>query len=296
MQPVMVVGSGFMGAGIAQACAQSGYRVHLHDAAPAALERAVAAIRWSLEKFDAKGLLREPAAQVLARIAPAADFEAAAACGWIIEAVYEDEALKKELFRELDGRMSPEALLATNTSSIPVTRLAEAVSRPERVLGLHFFGPVPFMGLVEVVRGEKTSDEAFEAGAAFVRSLGKKPVLVRRDIPGFVMNRIFSAAFRECCEIVAAGIASVPDIDEGMRLAYGWNIGPFEIADNAGLDTFLRVGRSMESLGAGHLAERTGLIARRVAAGRLGRKAGRGFYRYDEKGRKLPGGGDDDGI
>lgn len=296
MQPVLVVGAGFMGAGIAQACAQAGYRVHLHDVDPAARERALGAIRWSLDKFAAKGLLAEPPERIHARIAPAADLEAAAGCGWVIEAVTEEEALKRELFRELDRRCPPSVLLATNTSSIPVTRLAAVVSRPERLLGLHFFGPVPFMGLVEVVRGEKTSEGVFEAGAAFVRSLGKKPVLVRRDIPGFVMNRIFSAAFRECCELVSAGVASVADIDEGMRLAYGWNVGPFEIADNAGLDTFLRVGRSMQALGAGHLAETTGLVERLVRAGRLGRKTGRGFYRYDDAGRRLPGEGDDDGV
>jgi 3-hydroxybutyryl-CoA dehydrogenase len=289
MQQVLVVGSGFMGAGIAQVCAQAGYRVFLTDSDRAALERALGAIRWSLDKFGSKGLLTEDPGAVMLRIAGEPDLAKARACQWVIEAVWEDEALKKELFKELDGLAPPEAVLATNTSSIPVTRLAGATANPARVLGLHFFGPVPFMGLVEVVQGEHTSAAVFTRGVEFIRSLGKKPVKVQKDIPGFVMNRIFSAAFRECCELVAGGIASVEDIDEGMRLAYGWNIGPFEIADNAGLDTFLRVGRSLEALGADHLTEQSGLIERMVGAGRLGRKAGRGFYRYDEKGRKLPG-------
>jgi 3-hydroxybutyryl-CoA dehydrogenase len=296
MEQVMVVGSGFMGAGIAQVCAQAGYRVFLTDAERARLEKALEAIRWSLEKFAVKGLLKEDPRRIGERISGEAGVEKAGACGWVIEAVYEDEALKKDLFRQLDGLAPPEAVIATNTSSIPVTRLARATGTPSRVLGLHFFGPVPFMGLVEVVKGEETSAEVFDRGVAFVRSLGKKPVKVLRDIPGFVMNRIFSAAFRECCELVAGGVAEVEDIDEGMRLAYGWNIGPFEIADNAGLDTFLRVGRSLEALGAGGLAERSGLIARHVNAGRLGRKSGHGFYRYDENGRRIPGTGGKDAV
>ena len=225
---------------------------------------------------------------MFARIEAVPGIDKAAECGWVVEAVFEDEALKRRLFEQLDRLAAPQAILATNTSSIPITRLAESTRSPGRVLGLHFFGPVPFMGLVEVVKGEHTSEEVFAAGVAFVRSIGKKPVAVRRDIPGFVMNRIFSAAFRECCELVTEGIATVADIDEGMRLAYGWNIGPFEIADNAGLDTFLRVGRSLQALGAGHIADQGGLVEALVKDGRLGRKTGQGFYRYDEKGRKLP--------
>jgi 3-hydroxyacyl-CoA dehydrogenase len=288
MEQVLVVGAGFMGAGIAQVCAQAGYRVHLADEDGPALTRALEAVRWSLEKLASKEVLTQDPAAVFGRIAAATGVEAASECAWVVEAVYEDETLKRGLFERLDRLAGPQAVLATNTSSIPVTRLAEATRHPERVLGLHFFGPVPFMGLVEVVKGERTSEEVFERGVAFVRSIGKKPVAVRRDIPGFVMNRIFSAAFRECCDLVADGIATVADIDEGMRLAYGWNIGPFEIADNAGLDTFLRVGRSLQALGAGHIADRAGLIEKLVTEGRLGRKTGEGFYRYDEKGRKLP--------
>jgi 3-hydroxybutyryl-CoA dehydrogenase len=296
MQEVLIVGSGFMGAGIAQVCAQAGYRVYLTDAARASLDKALGAIRWSLDKLASKGLLKEAPDLVMQRITGEPDVEKARDCEWVIEAVYEDEALKKRLFKDLDALAPPATILATNTSSIPVTRLARATRNPSRVLGLHFFGPVPFMGLVEVVKGELTSAEVFGRGVEFVRSLGKKPVKVQRDIPGFVMNRIFSAAFRECCDLVSEGIAEIEEIDEGMRLAYGWNIGPFEIADNAGLDTFLRVGRSLEALGAVHLAERSGLVESRVKAGRLGRKSGRGFYRYDENGRKIPGTGGKDAV
>jgi 3-hydroxybutyryl-CoA dehydrogenase len=207
---------------------------------------------------------------------------------WVIEAAFEAEELKLGIFKELDRISKPETPLATNTSSIPITRLAKNTKRPERVLGLHFFGPVPLMELVEVVKGEKTAPEIFERGVAFVQSLGKTPVRVQRDIPGFVMNRIFSAAFREAVDLVDQGIVSPEDVDVGMRLGYGWNAGPFEIADNAGLDTFLRVGQSMRNLGVEHLAPSSKLIERMVTEGRLGRKAGKGFYRYSPEGKRLP--------
>jgi 3-hydroxybutyryl-CoA dehydrogenase len=288
MEKVLVVGAGFMGSGIAQVSAQAGYQVHLMDIQTDIMERALRDIRWSVEKLTAKGFLKEPSQKVLARISPENDLSSASEVDWVIEAAFEAEELKRGIFQELDRISRPETPLATNTSSIPITRLAENTGRPERVLGLHFFGPVPLMELVEVVRGEKTSQEIFEQGVAFVQSLGKTPVRVQRDIPGFVMNRIFSAAFREAVDLVDQEIVSPEDVDVGMRLGYGWNVGPFEIADNAGLDTCARVGQTMRALGAGHLAPSSNLIDRMVAEGRLGRKAGRGFYRYSPEGKRLP--------
>jgi 3-hydroxybutyryl-CoA dehydrogenase len=290
MTTVLVIGAGFMGAGIAQVCAQNGYRVNLMDVDQGALEKAVGGINWSLEKFYSKGFLKEAPEACLARITTATDLNAATQADWVIEAAFEEEDLKIEIFKKLD-RLAPSHIpLATNTSSIPISRLAEITRTPRRVLGLHFFGPVPFMGLVEVVKGTKTSDEIFNQGVEFVKSLGKTPVKVHKDIPGFVMNRIFGAAFRECVELVADGIASPEDIDVGMRLGYGWNIGPFEIADNAGLDTFARVGESMLALGEDHLVARPDLIKKMVADGRLGKKVGKGFYRYSKDGKKVPWG------
>ena len=288
MAKVLVVGAGFMGSGIAQVSAQAGYQVHLMDIQPAITDQALENIRWSLDKLEVKGLVKESSRQVLARLSPEKDLSCAAEVDWIIEAAFEEEKLKCDIFRELDRVAKPETPLATSTSSIPITRLAENTRRPERVLGLHFFGPVPLMRLVEVVKGERTSPEFFELGVAFVQSLGKTPVRVQRDIPGFVMNRIFSAAFREAVDLVDQGIVSLEDVDIGMRLGYGWNAGPFEIADNAGLDTIARVGRSMKALGVEHLAFTSDLIERMVAEGRLGRKVGKGFYLYSPEGKRLP--------
>jgi 3-hydroxybutyryl-CoA dehydrogenase len=285
---VLVIGAGFMGAGIAQVCAQSGYRVHLNDVKSEALEKAEKGMQWSVEKLSEKGFLQEAPDKILSRLSYETDLSSAAEADWIIEAVLEIEALKIDLFKALEEIAPPETPLATNTSSIPITRIASHLNRPERMLGLHFFGPVPFMGLVEVVKGEQTDDNVFEAGVDFINSLGKTPVRVKRDIPGFVMNRIFSAAFNEAVDLVADGIVSPQDVDAGMRLGYGWNVGPFEIADNAGLDTFVLVGQSMMELGEEKLVGKSDLLLRMIEQGRLGKKVGKGFYRYTEDGKRVP--------
>ena len=288
MEQVLVVGAGFMGSGIAQVCAQAGYRVHLMDVKREALDKAISEIQWSVEKLSTKGIIKESPQTVLERITTVEDLKSAKDVNWVIEAALEVEDLKHEIFQELDRLVPVETPLATTTSSIPITRIAQAAKHPERVLGLHFFGPVPMMDVVEVVKGEKTSLEVFEGGVAFVQSLGKTPVRVQRDIPCFVMNRIFSAAFKEAVDLVAQGVVSPEDIDVGMRLGYGWNAGPFEIADNAGLDTCVLVGRSMKALGEESLVSDSGLIERMVEEGRLGRKVGKGFYQYTPEGKRLP--------
>ncbi len=287
-QRVLVVGAGFMGAGIAQVCAARGLRVNLYDVDQPALDRARAGVAASLQKLDAKGLLPEPPQSVQARISFGLDLTPAAKADWIIEAALENLDLKLKLFAELDRLARPETVLASNTSSIPISQLAAATQHPERVLGLHFFGPVPLMGLVEVVKGQATAPEIFARSVELVRFLGKTPVKVARDIPGFVMNRVFSAAFREAVELVADGVVSPEDLDAGMRLGYGWAAGPFEIADNAGLDTCVLINRFLASMGEEHLATRSDLVERLVAQGRVGRKAGQGFYRYSPDGKRQP--------
>ncbi|HEX75230.1 MAG TPA: 3-hydroxyacyl-CoA dehydrogenase family protein [Dehalococcoidia bacterium] len=288
MGSVLVIGAGFMGAGIGQVCAQAGYRVHLMDIKATALDKALSDIRWSLEKLGNKGLLKDPPQTILGRITPEQELNSAAKVEWVIEAALEIEDLKLKIFQELDSLASPETPLATNTSTIPITRIARATQHPERVIGLHFFGPVPLLSLVEVIKGKKTSPELFERGVAFVQSLGKTPVQVQKDIPGFVMNRIFCAALREAVDLIAKGVATPEDVDTGMRLGYGWNAGPFEITDNAGLDTWALVGQSMKALGEEDLVFRSDLIERMVKEGRLGRKVGKGFYQYTPEGKRLP--------
>lgn len=275
-----------MGSGIAQVCAQAGYRVTLMDTRSQARDKAVLGISSSIERLSKKGILQESPQELMARITAKTDLSDAHTAAWIIESVFEDEGLKRELFQELDRVSLPQTPLATNTSSVPISRLADSLNHPERVLGLHFFGPVPLMRLVEVVKGTQTSEDVFEQGVAFVASLGKTPVRVSRDVPGFVMNRVFCAAFREALDLVARGVATPEDVDAGMRLGYGWNAGPFEIADNAGLDTILLIAKSLKALGAHDLAPNPELIARMVAEGRLGRKSGAGFYRYGPDGKK----------
>jgi 3-hydroxyacyl-CoA dehydrogenase len=288
MKRVLVVGAGFMGTGIAQVCAQSGYRVHLMDVKEEALVRAMKEIRWSVTKLSDKGILEEGPDAVLQRITRESDLEIASRADWVIESALEIVALKEEIFGALDRLAGPDTPLATNTSSIPITRIARATRRPERVLGIHFFGPVPLMGGVEVIKGEKTAPEVMEKGVSFVRSLGKRPIRVERDIPGFVINRIFSAAFREAVDLVAKGLVSPEDVDAGMKLGYNWNAGPFEIADNAGLDTFVLIGESMRALGETQLVSDAGLIEQMVRDGRRGRKAGKGFYTYTADGKRVP--------
>jgi len=288
MENVLVIGAGFMGTGIAQVAAQNGYRVYLQDSYAGAVDKALANIRWSTGKLESKGRLKETAKAVQERISATKDLAVASKCQWVIEAVYEDEKLKKGLFQELEKICPSETILASNTSSIRITRLASDAQHPERMVGLHFFGPVPLMLLVEVIKGEKTSAAVFQKSVDFILSLNKYPVKVMKDIPGFIMNRITGTAFREALSLVEQGIATVQDVDTGMKYGYGWTLGPFEMADYAGLDIYQRVGQAFKAMGIEAYAPTSTLIDKMVQAGRLGKKAGKGFYDYMPYGAKTP--------
>ncbi|MFA5079238.1 MAG: 3-hydroxyacyl-CoA dehydrogenase family protein [Dehalococcoidia bacterium] len=288
MDNVLVIGAGFMGGGIAQVAAQAGYTVFLQDVSPESIARSLAQIKWSTEKLASKGRIKDSAQVVQDRIKAVGDLAMAPRCQWVIEAVFEDEKMKQEMFKELDAACPTDTILASNTSSIPITRLASLTKHPERVVGLHFFGPVPMMRLVEVIKGNKTSDAVFNKSVDFIASLGQYPVKVRKDIPGFIMNRVGGVAFREALSLVENGVATVEDVDRGMRFGYGWNIGPFEIADNAGIDTYVRVGKSFAALGAADIASISPVMEKMLKAGRLGRKVGKGFYDYAPDGTMTP--------
>ena len=283
IQSVTVVGSGLMGSGIAQVCAQAGIRVHLYDVAEEAVARAMKNIAWSVGKFVEKGTLSEDKDTVLGRIAPIPDLSAGADVDLVIEAVFEKLAVKQEIFGKIEQLCPARTLFASNTSAIPITELAAGTGRPERFLGLHFFSPVPMMMAVEVIKGMQTADETAQTGKAFVQQIGKTPIMVNRDVAGFVINRINFPSTIEAMRLVEEGVATVEDIDKGLRLASGRKMGIFETGDMVGLD--ITYGALMA------MYNETGdprwypplLLRRKVKAGHLGRKTGKGWYDYTSK-------------
>ena len=271
---VLVVGAGQMGAGIAQVVAASGRRVSLHDAAPGAVERGLTGIRRSLEKLAEKGGAQPD--EVLARISAVDELVPAEL---MLEAVVEDAAVKEELFRRADGLLPPEAILASNTSSIPITSLAAVTGRPERVIGMHFFNPVPVLKLVEVIRAVQTSDETAAAIVALAEDLGKVPAEAN-DFPGFVSNRILMPFLNEAAYALMEGVAAAEAIDTIAKLGFAHPLGPLALADLIGLDTCVAIMEVLhDGLGDPKYAP-CPLLRQYVAAGRLGRKSGRGFYEY----------------
>ncbi|MEP6762064.1 MAG: 3-hydroxyacyl-CoA dehydrogenase family protein, partial [Sporichthyaceae bacterium] len=234
---VAVIGSGLMGAGIAQVAATAGHHVVLRDVTDEALERGLAGIRTSLDRFAAKGKLStEAAAAALERITTTVDLEPVADADIVVEAVFEQIEVKHELFRELDRICRDGAVLATNTSAIPVTQIAAVTQRPESVVGTHFFSPVPMMGLCELVRGYKTSDATLAAARDFAESVGKTCVVVNRDVAGFVTTRLICALAMEAVRLVESGVATAEDIDTACRLGFGHAMGPLATTDLTGVD------------------------------------------------------------
>ena len=280
-QSVAVVGAGLMGSGIAQVAAVAGHQVVLRDVTPEAVARGLEAIEKSLARFVAKETIAAADAEAtLARITTTTDLAAVAGADVVVEAVYESLEVKTAVFAELDDIVKDGAVLATNTSAIPVTRIAAATTRPESVVGTHFFSPVPMMKLCEVVRGYRTSQRTMDVATGFVRGLGKTVVVVTRDVAGFVANRMLLALTVEAVTLLETGVSSAEDIDTACRDGFGHRMGPLQTADLAGLDVTLAAVDNINTDTQDPKFAAPGLLRRMVAAGDLGRKTGRGFYPY----------------
>ena len=286
IEKAFIVGSGLMGSGIAQVCAQAGIEVFLYDIDPEALNKALKSIEWSVRKFVEKGKVKEDRATIMDRIRTVTSFSKAETVDLTIEAVFERLDLKQEIFKKIGEVSGAEALIASNTSAIPITELAAVTDRPERVLGLHFFSPVPMMQAIEVIKGITTTDETARKGREFVLQIGKEPIMVNRDVAGFVINRINFPSTIEAMNLVEQGIATMEDIDKGLRLALGRKMGIFETGDMVGLDvTFGAMTAIYKETGDPRWYPPM-ILRRKVKAGHLGRKTGRGWYEYNEDGTR----------
>ncbi|MCM3442944.1 3-hydroxybutyryl-CoA dehydrogenase [Metabacillus halosaccharovorans] len=280
IQKIMVIGAGQMGSGIAQVCAMAGYEVILHDLNEKIVHKGISSIKKQLQKqVEKEKLTNSEKEEIIQRLNVSSTLDHVKKADLIIEAIIEKMEVKTSLFEELDQLASEKTILATNTSSLPITEIAAATTRPERVIGMHFMNPVPVMKLVEIIRGLATSDEVYEQIEAVTRKLNKTPVEVQ-DFPGFVSNRILMPMINEAIFTVYEGVAEPEAVDEVMKLGMNHPMGPLTLADFIGLDTCLYI---METLHEGFGDDKyrpCPLLRKYVKAGWLGRKSGRGFYQY----------------
>ncbi len=278
---LVVIGAGLMGSGIAQVAAASGWHVTLRDVSGAALGRAVSGIDTSLAKFVDKGKVSaDERDAALARISTTTELDAAADADVVVEAVFEKLDVKHEVFTALDGICKADTVLATNTSAIPITKIAAATSRPEMVVGTHFFSPVPLMGLCELVRGHQTSDETLRRARDFAEGVGKTCIVVNRDVAGFVTTRLITALAMEAIKLYESGVASADDIDTACRLGFGHAMGPLATTDLTGVDILRNATLNIYAESADEKFYPPELMSRMVDAGQLGRKSGCGFFDY----------------
>ncbi|MER6100308.1 3-hydroxyacyl-CoA dehydrogenase family protein [Streptomyces sp. NPDC001728] len=276
-----VIGAGLMGSGIAQVSAQAGWDVVLRDVTDAALTRGTDGIKASYDRFVAKGRMDAGDAEAaLGRITATTDLEAVSDADVIVEAVFENLDVKHEIFRSLDKIAKDGAVLASNTSAIPITKIAAVTERPEAVVGVHFFSPVPMMQLVELVRGYKTSDETLATARAFAESVGKTCIVVNRDVAGFVTTRLISALVVEAAKLHESGVATAEDIDIACKLGFGHAMGPLATADLTGIDILVNAANNIYTESQDEKFAPPELMRRMVDAGDIGRKSGQGFYKY----------------
>jgi 3-hydroxybutyryl-CoA dehydrogenase len=284
---VGVIGAGQMGRGIAQVAAQAGVKVMLADAALDLAEAGRQRIGGELGRLVEKGkLAAEDRDVIVGRIRPAAGYRDLHDCQFVIEAAPEIESLKLTMFAELDRAVREDAILASNTSSISITKLGAQTTRPARVIGMHFMNPVPLMKLVEIVRGLPTTEETYRTTVALARRFGKVTIGAR-DIPGFIVNRVLIPLLNEACYALYEGLGTAEDIDTGARLGLNHPMGPLELADLIGLDTCLAIAQVLQQELGDDKYRPCPLLRQHVAAGWLGRKVGRGFYQYDAHGKRL---------
>ncbi|MFN4046274.1 MAG: 3-hydroxyacyl-CoA dehydrogenase family protein [Acidilobaceae archaeon] len=291
IKTVTVVGAGTMGHGIAELAAIAGYKVYLADINMDILRNALDRIRWSLGKLSERGFLRESVETVMSRITPVASVTAGGAFSEdlaralsesqvMIEAVPEKLELKESLFAFASQHTVEDAILATNTSSLPITEIARAAKKPERVVGMHFFNPPVLMPLVEVIRGEATNDETVKITVELARKMGKTPIVVNKDVPGFIVNRLLGRFMNVACFMVDKGVATVEEVDSTVFYTLGLPMGVFELADYSGIDVFYLVTKAMTDRG--FQVAPCALFEEKFKAGKYGVKSGEGFYDYSE--------------
>jgi 3-hydroxybutyryl-CoA dehydrogenase len=278
---VFVVGAGLMGGGITQVAATAGYQVTMRDIAQEPLDRSMKEIERSLGKFVSKEKLSEDQAKkALANIKTTTEMADAADADLVVEAVFEKIDLKQDVFRQLDDICKPDCILATNTSAISITSIASVTKRPEKVVGTHFFSPVPMMRLCELIYGLQTADETMAVVEEFAQAIGKETVIVRKDVAGFIANRVGLAMSGVAIDLVAAGVATPEDIDKTMKLGFAHRMGPLETSDLTGIDVLMNAMKAIYNETQDERYAPPELMQRMVAAGLLGRKTGKGWYDY----------------
>jgi len=287
IKKIFVAGAGLMGGGIAQICAQAGYYVVIRDISDELVNKGLKNMQWSIGKLIEKGKVTGSVEAVMSHIQGTTDLRDARDADFVFEAIIEDLECKKALFAELDAICPEHTLFASNTSAIPITNIGEATRRSQKVVGTHFFSPVQLMRMVEIVKGYLTSSETMDVAENLCQSLGKETIRVNRDVAGFALNRINIPSTIEAIRLVEAGVVSIEDVDKGMRLGFGRPMGPFETQDLAGLDVGYNACKAVYEETQNAKFHPPLLLQRKVKAGHLGRKTGIGWYRYDEKEKKI---------